>query len=75
MPMRRNTWFTVSATECAASANIAALPVSAAATNLAQAMRKFAAIAARTAARLSSPGCSTECGSARCACSVIGFEK
>src|SRR5438094_5102839 len=58
MPRRRNTWFTVSATECPASANIAALPVSAPATSLPQAIARFAAIAARTAPRLSSPGLS-----------------
>src|SRR3989442_8067417 len=55
MPSRRKTWFTVSATEWPASANIAALPVSAPATSLPQAMARLAAIAQRTAPRLSSP--------------------
>src|SRR3989442_1956280 len=55
MPSRRNTWFTVSAIEWPASANIAALPVSAPATSLQKAIARLAAMGARTAPRLSSP--------------------
>src|SRR5438552_13812715 len=70
MPSRRKTWFTVSATEWPASANIAALPVSAPAKSFPQAIARFAPIAASTAPRLSSPGLSAALGT-RVAASVI----
>src|SRR6476620_2649843 len=49
----RNTWFAVSATECAPSARIAAEPEMAPATNLARAISRFAPAATRTVFLLS----------------------